>query len=274
MASCCGDSGSRPPAAYKKPNPLLANSWEPFDLAFDRLGRAYVTDGANGCIHRFTPAGQWEKCFAGFGLATWIARIAAIAFTCSSPARLRPFVQLDPDGNGVRPLPRRTSQCRCSRAIRFQSMPSGLLHLGAFCAADALATNCKAAQPAPKCPPGQSPERGVFRRRRQSGGLLRVAPSELRDAGDLYQRRARQRVLSMPMAPHYFARRDPRRRPSDGFEYTAEAELADDDIQNLGDVWETNQTATEMAGGEWDCLVRSGGGRFLWLRSNFAATAG
>ena len=55
--------------------------------------------------------------------------------------------------------------------------------------------------------------------------------------------------------------------------YTAEAELADDDIQNLGDVWETNQTATEMANGEWDCLVRSGGGRFLWLDSNFAATA-
>ena len=51
--------------------------------------------------------------------------------------------------------------------------------------------------------------------------------------------------------------------------YTAEAELADDDIQNLGDVWQTNQTATEMAKGEWDCLVRSGGGRFLWLQLEF-----
>src|SRR5262245_56078289 len=44
-----------PPAAYKK--------WDPYGLTFDRSGRAYVTDGANGCIHRFTPAGQWEKCF-------------------------------------------------------------------------------------------------------------------------------------------------------------------------------------------------------------------
>ena len=51
--------------------------------------------------------------------------------------------------------------------------------------------------------------------------------------------------------------------------YTAEAELADDDIQNLGDVWETNQTANEMTKGQWDCLVRSGGGRFLWLKLEF-----
>jgi phage tail-like protein len=48
--------------------------------------------------------------------------------------------------------------------------------------------------------------------------------------------------------------------------YTAEAQLADDDIENLADVWETNQSATEMALGQWDCLVRSGGGRFLWLK--------
>ena len=40
-------------------------------------------------------------------------------------------------------------------------------------------------------------------------------------------------------------------------------------FENLGDVWETNQTATEMNKGEWDCLVRSGGGRFLWLRLEF-----
>ena len=46
--------------------------------------------------------------------------------------------------------------------------------------------------------------------------------------------------------------------------------LTDDQIQNLGDdEWETNQTASEMTLGEWDCLVRSGGGRFLWLKLEF-----
>ena len=49
--------------------------------------------------------------------------------------------------------------------------------------------------------------------------------------------------------------------------YTAEVLLPDDQVQNLpGDAWETRQTANDMTGGDWDCLVRSGGGRYLWLR--------
>jgi hypothetical protein len=62
-----------PAAAYQNRNPQLTHPWEPFALACDRLGRVYVTDGANGCVHRFSRAGEWEKCFAGFGAAAWIA---------------------------------------------------------------------------------------------------------------------------------------------------------------------------------------------------------
>ena len=52
--------------------------------------------------------------------------------------------------------------------------------------------------------------------------------------------------------------------------YTAEALLPDDQVQNLPEeAWETRQIANEMPGGEWDCLVRSGGGRYLWLRLEF-----
>jgi phage tail-like protein len=53
------------------------------------------------------------------------------------------------------------------------------------------------------------------------------------------------------------------------FTYTAEAMLTNDQVLNLGDEWETNQTAGGIASCEWDCLVRSGGGRFLWLRLEF-----
>jgi phage tail-like protein len=48
--------------------------------------------------------------------------------------------------------------------------------------------------------------------------------------------------------------------------YTAEALLTEDQVQALTGEWDTNQMASETAGGEWDCLVRSGGGRFLWLK--------
>jgi phage tail-like protein len=48
--------------------------------------------------------------------------------------------------------------------------------------------------------------------------------------------------------------------------YTAEALLTDEQVQNLGDAWETNQTAGDLQKTAWDCLVRSGGGRYLWLK--------
>ena len=62
-----------PAAAYQAPNPVLHNTWEPFDLAFDRYGKVYVTDGANGAVHVFSASGQWQKCFSGIGSVTWIA---------------------------------------------------------------------------------------------------------------------------------------------------------------------------------------------------------
>ena len=52
--------------------------------------------------------------------------------------------------------------------------------------------------------------------------------------------------------------------------YTAEALATDEQMQNLPEeAWETKQIASEMWGGAWDCLVRSGGGRYLWLRLEF-----
>ena len=150
-----------PPAAYKGPHPILANSWEPFDVAFDQLGRAYVTDGANGCIHRFSPAGQWEKCFPGFGQATWIAidcRDRIYVIVAGAPAQV---VQLDPDGKriAIDSTPGELVSLFPRNSISVDA--EGLLHLGALCAGDAP-VNCQAPQPPPKCPPGQTPERGVF----------------------------------------------------------------------------------------------------------------
>jgi phage tail-like protein len=52
--------------------------------------------------------------------------------------------------------------------------------------------------------------------------------------------------------------------------YTAEVLLTDAQIHTPDLAgWETQQTARQMTGGAWDCLVRSGGGRYLWLRVEF-----
>jgi phage tail-like protein len=53
--------------------------------------------------------------------------------------------------------------------------------------------------------------------------------------------------------------------------FTAETEYPDDFIAALSDEqWETNQVAARMDAGAWDCLVRSGPGRFLWLKLEFS----
>lgn len=251
-----------PRAAYKGPNPALANLWEPFALAFDRLGRAYVTDGANGCVHRFSPAGHWEKCFPEFAQATWIAadcrdRISVIV--AGPPARV---LRLEPED-----APVAIGEAPDELMPFFPPNPlpidaGGLLHLGGLCAADAPR------RPA-KCPPGQALEPGVFNLRGN-----RVDCFVPRPAAYVTQATYVSAALDSEFYRCQWHRIILRGEIPAGSRvrvatYTAEAELARDDIQNLGDVWETNQVATEMVKGEWDCLVRSGGGRFLWLRIEF-----
>ncbi len=52
--------------------------------------------------------------------------------------------------------------------------------------------------------------------------------------------------------------------------FTAEALLSEQQIQALPETeWETRQDTGAVPAGEWDCLVRSGGGRYLWLRREF-----
>ena len=257
-----------PPAAYKGSHPTLVNPWEPFDVTFDRLGRAYVTDGANDCIHRFTLAGQWEKCFTGFGQATWITidcRDRIYVIVAGPPAEV---VQLDPDGGSVAigSTPDELVSLFPRNSISVDA--EGLLHLGALCAADAP-VNCQAPPPPPKCPPDQTTARGVFDLRgntvdcfvsRPASYVTQATYTSTALDSEFYRCQWHRIILrgEIPAGSRVTVST-----------YTAEAELADDDIQNLGEVWQTNQAATEMLKGEWDCLVRSGGGRFLWLRLEF-----
>jgi phage tail-like protein len=55
--------------------------------------------------------------------------------------------------------------------------------------------------------------------------------------------------------------------------YTAETEQTQTHILALPDyLWETRQVAHQIEQTGWDCLVRSGGGRYLWLRLAFQGT--
>ncbi|HEX6439477.1 MAG TPA: phage tail protein [Candidatus Binatia bacterium] len=257
-----------PPAAYKGSHPTLANLWEPFDVTFDGVGRAYVTDGANGCIHRFTAAGQWENCFTGFGQATWIAidcRDRSYVIVAGSPAQV---VRSDPDGNriAIDSMPGELMSLFPRNSISVDA--AGLLHLGAFCAGDAP-MNCQNPQPTLKCPRGQTPERGVFDLRGNTVDCFVSTPASYVTQATYISAALDSEFYRCQWHRIILRGEIPAGSRVTVSTYTAEAELADDDIENLGEVWQTNQTATEMNKGDWDCLVRSSGGRFLWLRLEF-----
>lgn len=257
----------RPPASSdQQPNPQLTKEWEPHDLAFDQRGRVYVTDGANGCIDRFGPSGQWETRLEGLGKVTWIAidchdRIFVViedpspsvliinadgksAVVASPPGELKPIFPTPP----------------------FVVDAEGLLHLGDLCA-DAEERCCHERPPTLKCPPHRPPERGLFDL--QGNPVSRcttpTAPSYA-NAGLYYSE-----ALDSELYRCQWHRVILRGEIADGARvivstYSAEALLSTDQVQNPEVEWETNQTATETRKGEWDCLVRSGGGRFLWLK--------
>ena len=214
------------------------------------------------------PPDSGKNASPGFGQATWIAidcRDRIYVIVAGPPAQV---VQLDPDGKRVAidSTPGELVPLFPRNSISVDA--EGLLHLGAFCAGDAP-VNCQSPQPPLKCPPGQTPERGVFDLRgnpvdcfvaRPASYVTQATYTSTALDSEFYRCQWHRIILrgEIPAGSRVTVST-----------YTAEAELADDDIQNLGDVWETNQTATEMIKGEWDCLVRSGGGRFLWLRLEF-----
>ena len=261
----------QPPAAvYRQPDPVLQNPWEPFDLAFDRYGRVFVTDIANGAVHVFSASGLWQKCFSGLGSVTWIAtdcRDNIFVVVTGPPDTVR---QLNIDG---------TSEAVDSTPEAFQSQfpfnavsvdGEGLIHLGALCAPIDGKT-CQGQSASIKCPPQQPVERGLFDSDGNAVIKCTVPISLFYLASGTYISTALDSELYRCLWHRVILRGE---IPAGGHlqvsTFTAEAVLTDQQVLNLtDDQWETNQTADEMELGAWDCLVRNGGGRFLWLKLEF-----
>ncbi|MDD5320322.1 MAG: phage tail protein [Methylococcales bacterium] len=253
----------RPP-----PDAKLAEPWKPYDIAFDGRGRVFVSDIANGCIHRFSPAGRWETCLSGFGKnVTYLAidcrdRLYAVIDDVTPIVRV-----MDTDGTEIEIAERPEALAPEFPSLPFAVDAAGNLHLGRLCAeTEAEIVNCATQKKRP------TPERGIFD---LNGDLVMTntvfsSPTVYYKQGfyysqaldsQLYRCQWHRIILrgEMPPGAHVVV-----------LTYTAEALLPDDQVQNLSDLaWETKQIANEMEGGEWDCLVRSGGGRYLWLRLEF-----
>jgi phage tail-like protein len=238
-------------------SPAVATPWTPYALTFDQRGRVYVTDSANGCIHRFGPTGHWETCLTGFGDVSWITHDGhhrLYVVSAGNPVRI-----VDTDGKSVDVDPSVDNVAPFFPRPPFTTDMQGLLHLGPLCTP-------KKPQPTVTCPPGQMFARGVFDL--QGNVVQCTTPSPLKyvTKGEYYSTALDSELYRCQWHRIILRGEIPAGARVVVSTYTAEAELTAEQVQHLHDAWETNQTVNEMQKSEWDCLVRSGGGRYLWLK--------
>lgn len=236
-----------PPAAAG-----LTDDWEPFAIAFDGRGRVFVADHANGCIHVFHPSGRWQTSLAGFGALTYLAidcrdRLYVVSEGNKTDARV-----VDTEGRDISVVSRVDKLVSLFPRPSFSVDAAGNLHLANLCAV-----------------PGSV---GIFDQRGNpgsapplSGPVFHKTGSYLSHALDskLYRCQWHRIVLrgQVPAGSRVMVET-----------YTAEAEESTTQIDNLPpELWETQQSVRQIANGEWDCLVRNSGGRFLWLRLGFSS---
>lgn len=246
----------RPPASAQ-----LANPWEPYAVAFDGQGRVFVTDGANGCIHRFSPSGRWETCLPGFGKVTYITidcqnRLYVVVEGVENSVQL-----IDTNGQPLDTISRPDELASRFPRLPFQVDTQGNLYLSGLCSATGQQCNDSR----------RTPLRGVFDLNgnpvtavtAQAGPLYNKEGLYISDGLDskLYQCQWHRVILQaqVPKASRIIVST-----------YTAEVLQPADYITALPDeAWETKQSVFQADSGTWDCLIRSNGGRYLWLKLEF-----
>jgi phage tail-like protein len=228
----------------------LTNPWQPYGIAFDHRGRVYVTDPANGCIHRFLPSGRWEGVFRGFGDVRWITidcynRIFTISKGESS-ARIT-----DLTGKSIGTAARPEEIAASIPHLPFKVDAHGDLDLSGTCTpAGSSGFFSPSGQPVATPPPDPPP---VF----NTSGTYWSEPLD----SEFYRCQWHRIVLRGQLPP---------KTAVVVSTYTSEVEQPLTQIQGLpSDAWQTNQTLSAFAG-EWEGLVFSGPGRYLWLRLDLA----
>jgi phage tail-like protein len=228
----------------------LANPWTPTAIAVDRRGRAFVTDPANGCLHRFAPSGSWQRCLPGLGAPTAVAiDLAGRLYVRVGPGPVR---VLDPDGGQVEQLSRPDAAADRFCALPFEVDRAGRLHLGRLCVEPRPAA--AAVFDGTGEPTGADPDPPAF----AAAGRYLSEPLDSEISACQWHRIILDGRLPIgtraTVATHTSEVREP---PEHLDALPAEA-------------WRTTPTAAGLEGGSWDCLVRSDPGRFLWLRLELA----
>ena len=218
-------------------------SWQPTGVVIDRRGTVFVADPLDGMIHRFSPHGTYLGHWDGFGASTHLAldRHGTVyaagpldAFRVGTDGRPVPItIPADDLAGAFAPLP-------------FAVDAAGRLHLGAHCLPPTSLMFDAHGNAVP------SDRSGAVNRYERSGTAT-LGPFDSFIDGCTWHRVIFRGELPegcrVELATH-----------------TSEIELPASELDQLPDhAWETRLQCTGFEDGQWDGLVRSPPGRYLWL---------
>jgi phage tail-like protein len=259
--------------------------WQPYDIALSGGGRAYVTDYANGLVHVFDPHGCWRTAYDGVSAtSTQLEKPTHIAVDTDGRLYVvqegKDFVTvLDADGNFLQPI-RRADEVRgdfCPFAVGVDA--DGNIYISdrvarrVYCVDKRDEDRCACAEALPGPPTdcttiafdrfgnpllGDGQNKCVVRRQAKTAyegeGRYYSEPLDSRT----YQCLWHQVIVRASIPPGVQLRVDA---------CTAESPKSTDEIQSMPeDRWATGQVDAQVGEGEWDCLILSPPGRYLWLR--------
>ena len=228
----------------------ITNPWQPVALAADPRGRVYVADPANGAVHRFAAHGTWETAIRNLGdvrhLAVDCAGRLYVLGSTSATARV-----FDASGAELEPA-------ASVAALRgwFAPMPFRVDRDGALDFSCSAGPCCRAFGPdGAALPSGAKPDAplhatdGFYRSDALDSGIAECQWHRVIVCGEL-----------------------PAGTTVTVLTWSSEVPEPDELVAALPDeAWETRQVARRAKDSterctRWDCLVRSGPGRYLWLK--------
>ncbi|PWU14368.1 MAG: hypothetical protein C5B50_17465 [Verrucomicrobia bacterium] len=259
-------------------------TWQPWDVVISRCNRVYISDYANGLIHAFDANGCWQAAFTGVGPAL-PQLVKPTRLGLDSEGRIyivqenqSYIVVLDADGNfaGKVDKPDQIAGHFCPTAVAVDVN-------GDLCLSDCVTRRTYFYQPAGEgrwCPFRCCGSSGIFAAALmfdRSGHPLYadggqrvcqlVPPAVYQTKGTYYSEALDSKTYRSVWHRVTLAGRVPPGTAVKVDTFTAESLKPIDEIQSLDESrWGTNQIATNMPNGKWDCLVLSTPGRYLWLR--------
>lgn len=254
----------------------LPQQWKPYDIAFDTFGRAFVTDLANGVVHRFGRRGNWQLKFGALNQPAHLAisrdgRVYVVQTGSSEVA----IFNLDGQTLGTVSRPDKIAASFCAAGIATDRV--GNLYLGDRCALHRFHC-CAGRKPqlTGTLPLAADPSAIAFD---PHGNLLMLSPAQkkaLQFPMTAFEQEGT--YLSEPLDSELyrcqwhrivFEGEIPNGAAVLAETFTAEIPLDSGDLQ-AGTAWKTHQRTSAMPNGAWDCLITSPPGRFLYLRLTFS----